>query len=156
MEKRDGVCYTKVIKHLLRRCKCSVLEIRLWDDEYGTISKLHTIDSSSHSVDVWCNGKPVFLHKVGDVFSSYLCNRLGYSNNDYARSNIFWPNVIVERFLSTGKCIDKETFSYILCDELLSIAQEGHVWLSTGVELVHGKETLDELIVETDLVDTGD
>ena len=156
MEKRDGVCYTKVIKHLLRRCKCSVLEIRLWDDEYGTISKLHTIDSSSHSVDVWCNGKPVFLHKVGDVFSSYLCNRLGYSNNDYAGSNIFWPNVIVERFLSTGKCIDKETFSYILCDELLSIAQEGHVWLSTGVELVHGKETLDELLVEMDLVDTGD
>ena len=156
MEKRDGVCYTKVIKHLLRRCKCSVLEIRLWDDEYGTISKLHTIDSSSHSVDVWCNGKPVFLHKVGDVFSSYLCNRLGYSNNDYAGSNIFWPNVIVERFLSTGKCIDKETFSYILCDELLSIAQEGHVWLSTGVDLVHGKETLDELLVEMDLVDTGD
>ena len=156
MEKRDGVCYTKVIKHLLKRCKCSVLEIRLWDDEYGTISKLHTIDSSSHSVDVWCNGKPVFLHKVGDVFSSYLCNRLGYSNNDYAGSNIFWPNIIVERFLSTGKCIDKETFSYILCDELLSIAQEGPVWLSTGVKLVHGKETLDELLVEMDLADTGD
>lgn len=156
MEKRDGVCYTKVIKHLLKRCKCSGLEIRLWDDGYGTISKLHAIDSSSQSVDVWCNGKPVFLHKVGDVFSSYPCNRIGYSNNDYVVSNIFWPNIIVERFLSTGKCIDKETFSYILCDELLSIAQEGHVWLSTGVELVHDKETLDELLVEMDLVDAGD
>ena len=64
MEKRDDVCYTKVIEHLLRRCKCSVLEIRLWDDGYGTMSKLHAIDSNSHSVDVWCNGKPVFLHKV--------------------------------------------------------------------------------------------
>ena len=63
---------------------------------------------------------------------------------------------MVERFLSTGKCIDKETFSYILRDELLSIAQEGHVLLSTGVELVHDKETLDELLVEMDLVDTGD
>ena len=49
-----------------------------------------------------------------------------------------------------------KTFSYILCDELLSIAQEGHVWLSTGVELVHDKETLDELLVEMDLVDAGD
>ena len=52
--------------------------------------------------------------------------------------------------------MDKEAFSYILCDELLSIAQEGPVWLSTGVELAHGKETLDELLVEMDLVDTGD
>ena len=152
MEKRDDVCYTKVIEHLLRRCKCSVLEIRLWDDGYGTMSKLHAIDSNSHSVDVWCNGKPVFLHKVGDVFSSYPCNRIGYSTV----SNIFWPNIIAERFLSTIKHMDKEAFSYILCDELLSIAQEGRVWLSTGVELVHDKETLDELLVQMDLLDTGD
>lgn len=70
--------------------------------------------------------------------------------------NIYWPNTITENVLSISRRMDKETFSYILLDELLSIAQEHHIWLSTGIELVHDKETLDELLVEMDLVDVGD